>query len=127
MDNLTNYSFICFERNSEENITANDTTSNFYDDALRITTCAAFRRLQDKTQLFPLFEHDYARTRLTHTMEVASVARYIAHLLCIKLKETKADNISKLAIEEDSLKQIVCNASLLHDIGNPLLDIMERM
>lgn len=119
MDNLTNYGFICSERISEENIIANDTTSNFYDDALRITTCAAFRRLQDKTQLFPLSEHDYARTRLTHTMEVASVARYIAHLLCIKLKETKADNISKLAIEEDSLKQIVCNASLLHDIGNP--------
>ena len=49
--------------------------SEFRRDADRLTFSTAFRRLQDKTQVFPLADNDYVRTRLTHSLEVASVAR----------------------------------------------------
>src|SRR5215218_2649442 len=49
--------------------------SDFRRDSDRITFSTAFRRLQDKTQVFPLADNDYVRTRLTHSLEVASVGR----------------------------------------------------
>src|SRR4029434_8675348 len=49
--------------------------SAFRRDGDRVTFSSAFRRLQDKTQVFPLSDNDYVRTRLTHSLEVASVAR----------------------------------------------------
>src|SRR5436190_18716208 len=51
--------------------------SEFRRDSDRLTFCTAFRRLQDKTQVFPLADNDYVRTRLTHSLEVASVGRSI--------------------------------------------------
>ncbi len=53
----------------------------FQRDAARITHCAAFRRLEYKTQVFLNGTGDHYRTRLTHTMEVASVSRTIARAL----------------------------------------------
>ena len=53
--------------------------SPFQRDSDRIIFSSAFRRLQDKTQVFPLADNDYVRTRLTHTLEVASVARSLGH------------------------------------------------
>ena len=55
--------------------TADPARSAFQIDSDRIVFCSAFRRLQDKTQVFPLADNDYVRTRLTHSLEVASVAR----------------------------------------------------
>ena len=49
--------------------------SEFRRDSDRIIFSSAFRRLQDKTQVFPLADNDYVRTRLTHSLEVASVGR----------------------------------------------------
>src|SRR6187549_3659539 len=49
--------------------------SPFQRDSDRIIFSSAFRRLQDKTQVFPLADNDYVRTRLTHSLEVASVGR----------------------------------------------------
>lgn len=49
--------------------------SEFERDYSRIVSNASFRRLQDKTQVFPLDSSDFVRTRLTHSLEVASVAK----------------------------------------------------
>lgn len=62
----------------------------------RILHCAAFRRLSHKTQVFTGEMGDYHRTRLTHTLEVASIARTIARAL--RLNE---DLIEALALAHD--------------------------
>ena len=55
--------------------------SPFQRDSDRIIFSSAFRRLQDKTQVFPLADNDYVRTRLTHSLEVASVARSLGTIV----------------------------------------------
>jgi dGTPase len=56
----------------------------------RIIHCAAFRRLEYKTQVFVNTEGDYYRTRLTHTIEVAQIARTIARALGLNEDLTEA-------------------------------------
>ena len=72
----------------------------FARDRDRIVHCAAYRRLGHKTQVFTGEMGDYHRTRLTHTLEVASVARTIARTL---------------ALNEDLVEAL----ALLHDLGHP--------
>lgn len=92
--------------------------SEIESDYHRIIRSASFRRLQDKTQVFPLDKSDFVRTRLTHSMEVASIAKLIGKQMCSKLKEKK---LEKLEDQPDPLKVIEALncAGLLHDIGNP--------
>ena len=52
-----------------------DLRNEFQKDYHRIICSASFRRLQDKTQVFPLDKSDFVRTRLTHSLEVASFAK----------------------------------------------------
>jgi dGTPase len=91
------------------------TRSAFRRDSDRITFSTAFRRLQDKTQVFPLADNDYVRTRLTHTLEVASVGRSlgarVGGVICQrhKLNGTHASDFG----------DIVSAAALAHDLGNP--------
>src|ERR1700722_8975663 len=54
--------------------------SEYQRDYDRIVFSSAFRRLQDKTQVFPLSQSDYTRTRLTHTLEASSVGRTLGLL-----------------------------------------------
>ena len=54
---------------------ATDLRSEFEKDYHRIIVSASFRRLQDKTQVFPLDKSDFIRTRLTHSLEVSSIAK----------------------------------------------------
>ncbi|GAN35336.1 deoxyguanosinetriphosphate triphosphohydrolase [Candidatus Brocadia sinica JPN1] len=54
--------------------------SKFDQDYDRIVFSSAFRRLQDKTQVFPLSQSDYTRTRLTHSVEVSCVGRSLGQM-----------------------------------------------
>ncbi len=56
----------------------------------RITHCKSFRRLKHKTQVFLQPEGDHYRTRLTHTLEVARLARTVARALCLNEDLTEA-------------------------------------
>jgi dGTPase len=77
-------------------------------DYARLVHSPSYRRLQGKTQLFPGFESDYFRNRLTHSIEVAQIAVGIASML--NRGEFKKDPINL---------QLVENAALAHDLGHP--------
>lgn len=84
-------------------------------DYARILHSPAFRRLQGKTQLFPNNESDFFRNRLTHSLEVAQIAKSIA----IKLNHTDPAIVGK-SDREFRIKYDVCELSALaHDIGHP--------
>ncbi|OMD42702.1 hypothetical protein BSK52_07075 [Paenibacillus odorifer] len=78
----------------------------------RIVHSTAFRRLQAKTQVIGIEEGDYHRTRLTHSMEVAQIARGIV----IHLNDT-SNLLKNMGAEIDN--SLVETASLAHDIGHP--------
>lgn len=72
----------------------------FQRDRDRIIHCEAFRKLEYKTQVFTIYEGDYYRTRLTHTIEVAQIARTIGR---------------SLQLNEDLIEAV----ALAHDLGHP--------
>ena len=90
--------------------------SPFQQDFDRIIFSSAFRRLQDKAQVFPLAENDYVRTRLTHSLESSSIGRSLGSLagqyLCEKYN---------LDLQPSDIGAITGAAALAHDIGNPPL------
>lgn len=95
--------------------TADSTRSAFHRDYGRVLYSSAFRRLQDKTQVFPLGRNDYVRTRLTHSLEVSNVGRSLAMELAAVVEARKED-VPGLA---SAVGDIVATACLAHDIGNP--------
>ncbi len=92
--------------------------SEFQRDFDRIVFSSAFRRLQDKTQVFPLAESDYVRTRLTHSLEASSVGRSLGTLVGAGLRERYRE-IDDLGVSPSDIGAIVAAACLAHDIGNP--------
>src|SRR3954451_16071008 len=91
--------------------------SEFRRDADRLTFSTAFRRLQDKTQVFPLADNDYVRTRLTHSLEVASVGRSLGTIV-----GTEICGRGELPdFHASDFGAIVSAAALAHDLGNPPL------
>jgi dGTPase len=96
--------------------TADPARSPYTIDSDRIVFCSAFRRLQDKTQVFPLADNDYVRTRLTHSLEVASVARSLGARVGAALVEKHALSPH---IHASDFGAVVSAAALAHDLGNP--------
>ncbi len=88
----------------------------FQKDFDRIVFSSAFRRLQDKTQVHSLPESDYVRTRLTHSLEVASVGRSLGAAVGHQIAERGEAPVGITAAE---FGHIVAAACLAHDIGNP--------
>ncbi len=92
--------------------------SGFQRDFDRIVFSSAFRRLQDKTQVFPLAQNDYVRTRLTHSLEVASVGRSLGVLAGDHVLRAQPE-MAALGYNAADFGAIVAAACLAHDIGNP--------
>jgi len=93
-----------------------DNRSEFQRDYDRLIFSAPFRRLQNKTQVFPLPGSIFVHNRLTHSLEVSCVGRSlgnnIASLLLKKHPELEDTHISEIGA-------IVSAACLAHDLGNP--------
>lgn len=84
----------------------------------RILFSSAFRRLQDKTQVFPLAKSDYVRTRLTHSLEVSSVGRSLGVMVGDKIVKSYPE-LRERGVTAGDFGTIVATACLAHDIGNP--------
>jgi len=95
-----------------------DFRSEFEKDYHRIIGSASFRRLQDKTQVFPLDQSDFVRTRLTHSLEVSSLAKSLGQNIGEAILERGADQKFTRKMKEDISHILEC-AGLIHDIGNP--------
>lgn len=95
-----------------------DLRSEFEKDYHRIIGSASFRRLQDKTQVFPLDKSDFIRTRLTHSLEVSSIAKSLGQNISQDILQNRRDPEFDWQMKEDVCNILQC-AGLLHDIGNP--------
>ena len=93
-----------------------DVRSEFAKDYHRILSSPSFRRLQDKTQVFPLDRGDFVRTRLTHSLEVSSFAGSIGDTAFTGLMKTHPEITPQ--VRQDCIEILRCSG-LIHDIGNP--------
>nr|WP_110815230.1 dNTP triphosphohydrolase [Pseudoroseicyclus aestuarii] len=89
--------------------------SIFVQDHDRIVFSAPFRRLANKTQVHPLYDHDHIHHRLIHSVEVGSVGRSLA----MRIGQWLIDEGAIAPGEEHALAGIVQAACMAHDIGNP--------
>ncbi len=87
----------------------------------RIIFSSAFRRLQNKTQVFPLPKHIFVHNRLTHSLEVASVGRSLGKIVGEKIAVLPGvkENEAACVFYKDHLKSVIAAGSLAHDLGNP--------
>ena len=93
-----------------------DDRSEFKRDYDRLTFSSAFRRLQNKTQVFPLPGSIFVHNRLTHSLEVASVGMSIGNDISRRVIKKQPD-LKDTLVEE--IGTIVSAACLAHDLGNP--------
>ena len=91
---------------------SHDHRSPYERDRTRVIHCPAFRRLQRKTQILGTDEGDFHRTRLTHSLEVASIGSSIVRNLIVNQQSTLLSPL----LPADDLINTIC---LLHDIGHP--------
>lgn len=94
---------------------ATEGRSDFERDHDRVVFSSAFRRLKDKTQVFPLSPSDYTRTRLTHSLEASCVGRSLGQEALLALR--RAGRVPDA--ESPGIATLVATACLAHDIGNP--------
>lgn len=100
----------------DKHIDRHDDRTEFKRDYDRLIFSAPFRRLQNKTQVFPLPGSIFVHNRLTHSLEVASVGMSlgndVAAILCQRHPELSSTLLPEIG-------QIVATACLAHDLGNP--------
>ncbi len=97
---------------------SSDLRTEFEKDYHRIIQSASFRRLQDKTQVFPLDRSDFIRTRLTHSLEVSSYGKSLGQNIAQHIIKIIGDKSFQPSYVADICNILQC-AGLLHDIGNP--------
>ncbi|MBU2905072.1 dNTP triphosphohydrolase [Arenibacter algicola] len=96
-----------------------ETRLGFEVDYDRVIFSAAFRSLQDKTQVIPLSKTDFVHTRLTHSLEVSVVGRSLGRIAGKKILEKHPHLREVHGYHFNDFGAIVAAAALAHDIGNP--------
>src|SRR3984885_14363229 len=92
---------------------ADGDSTEFEKDLSRVVFSTPVRRLQDKTHVFPLEPPDSVRTRLTHSLEVSSVARDLSQAAIRRMEDRIPQQYAH------AISTIAASAALLHDVGNP--------
>ena len=125
-DNMLYWNMLLQPKRVRENTTvektSNDNRSPFKKDFDTVCNSTILRRLQDKAQVFPLEQEDYARTRLTHSIEVLSIAESLGMQAINVIKKHDPKYISNngdVCPYIDELPNILKTVALLHDMGNP--------
>ncbi|MFP7655194.1 deoxyguanosinetriphosphate triphosphohydrolase [Chryseobacterium proteolyticum] len=95
--------------------------TDFQRDFDRIIFSAAFRRLQNKTQVFPLPGSVFVHNRLTHSLEVSSVGRSLGSIIGEFISESFSHDLSEESknFYLHNLGNVIAAACLCHDVGNP--------
>lgn len=121
MSHTTDWSKIYTSRRLGDEEGSATLRSEYERDYDRIIFSSAFRRLQNKTQVFPLPGHIFVHNRLTHSLEVASVGRSLARYAgqFIAHHCLNGEHIAAQEFYRFSLPSVVASACLAHDIGNP--------
>ncbi|WP_289045437.1 dGTP triphosphohydrolase [uncultured Olleya sp.] len=102
-------------RNRSETISI-DGRDPFENDYGRLISSSPIRRLQDKTQVFPLESSDYIRTRLTHSLEVSYIGSSIGKSIEKYVIDEKKDLPE---IYRGQISSLLRGSGLVHDLGNP--------
>ncbi len=95
-----------------------DARSEFQRDYDRLVFSSPFRRLQNKTQVFPLPGSVFVHNRLTHSLEVASVGRSLGRIFYNEYRKDHPDVDREVPLLQD-IDTIIATACLAHDLGNP--------
>lgn len=95
--------------------------TDFQRDFDRVIFSASFRRLQNKTQVFPLPGSVFVHNRLTHSLEVSSVGRSLGSLAGEFIFEKFENDLDENAknFYQHQLHNVIASACLCHDVGNP--------
>jgi len=95
--------------------------TDFQRDFDRIIFSSAFRRLQNKTQVFPLPGSVFVHNRLTHSLEVSSVGRSLGSIIGEFIFEQNQSDLTEDAknFYQHNLGNVIAAACLCHDVGNP--------
>jgi dGTPase len=99
--------------------TTREIRTDYQRDFDRLIFSSAFRRLQNKTQVFPLPGSTFVHNRLTHSLEVASVGRSLGKLIGKEFINKKYIESQNEEFYKYELQNVIAAASLAHDIGNP--------
>lgn len=107
------------EKKDNNIVNTDNVRTSFIRDYDRLIFSSAFRRLQNKTQVFPLPGAVFVHNRLTHSLEVASVGRSLGKAVgeAIAQKHNHNENFNEFYKYE--LPAVIAAACLAHDIGNP--------
>lgn len=118
MDNKEKWKLLLGDKRFREKSKTIDSDGRnpFENDYGRLISSAPIRRLQDKTQVFPLEQSDYIRTRLTHSLEVSYIASSIGQSIEMFLIHENKDLELKY---QGFLSSLLRVAGLVHDLGNP--------
>lgn len=96
-----------------------ESRTDYIRDYDRIIFSSAFRRLQNKTQVFPLPGAVFVHNRLTHSLEVASVGRSLGKVVGEFIASKQENDPATADFYKHELGAVIAGACLAHDIGNP--------